>query len=202
MDRPPTPAPDSSDHLDRILALVRTHVPQLRIVQKREVWWMRAAGRALRPIVPDFETRYTTVIGSTVYLPRPLGDFPRDALAATLAHELVHQLDQQRWGPLFYVSYGVTPLPVWRTHRAYWERRAYAVDLMLAHHTGGERHLARVEARLGELFAGSGYVWMWGGRAAAQAYLAPLTDQIRRGILQQADPYDAILAAWTGRSSG
>jgi hypothetical protein len=187
-----------SDRLDRMLGLVRSRVPALRIVQKRDVWWMRVAGRLLRPIVPAFETRYTTVIGSTVYLPRPLGDFPRDALAATLAHELVHQLDQQRWGIVFYVSYAVTPLPLWRTHRAYWERRAYAVDLMLAHHTGGDRQLERVEARLAELFGGAGYLWMWGGRDAAARYLHPVTEQVRRGSLQQSAPYDAILSAWRG----
>ncbi len=186
------------DRLDRMLGLVRTHVPDLRIVQKRDVWWMRLAGVVLRPVVPDFESRYTTVIGSTVYLPRPLGDFPRDVLAATLAHELVHQLDQQRTGLAFYVSYALTPLPVWRTHRAYWERRAYGVDLMLAHHIGGEKQLKLVEARLAVLFGGSGYLWMWGGREAAAQYLAPIADQVRRGILQQSEPYDRILEAWRG----
>ena len=147
-----------------MLDLVRSHVPDLRIVHKRDVWWMRAAGALLRPVIPDFESRYTTVIGNTVYLPCPLAEFPREALAATLAHELVHQLDQAEHGLFFYVSYALTPLPVWRTHRAHWERRGYAVDLMLAHHLGGDRHLKAAEKRLRDLFAGPGYLWMWGGR--------------------------------------
>ncbi|MEZ4323348.1 MAG: hypothetical protein R3F61_38140 [Myxococcota bacterium] len=186
------------DRLDRILALVRTHVPDTRIVQKRDVWWMRAVGRVLRPLIPDFETRYTTVIGNTVYLPCPLADFPRDALAATLAHELVHQLDQREWGVWFYLSYGLTPLPLWRTHRAHWERRAYAVDLMLARQIGGDARVSLVAARLRELFGGPGYGWMWGGRAAAEAYLAPVVERVRSGELQQEAPYAEILEAWEG----
>lgn len=186
------------DRLDRVLALVREHVPNLRIVPKSEVWWMRAAGRALAPVIPDFSTRYTTVVGDTVYLPCAAEGFARDALAATLAHELVHQLDQQRTGLWFYVSYAAFPLPVWRTDRAHWERRAYAVDLMIAHWHGGDAHLARIEARLRELFAGPAYLWMWGGEEAAADYLAPVVAAIRAGTLQQQAPYDRILAAWRG----
>ena len=184
--------------LDRVLKLVRSEVPGLRVLDKSEVWWMRAAGRILRPVIPAFEKSYTTVIGDTVYLPCPKEEFPPDALAATLLHELVHQLDQAQWGALFYLSYGLTPLPVWRSHRAHWERRAYAVDLMIAHHVGGDAHLRRVEHRLRELFGGPGYGWMWGGRSAAASFLEPVVSRVRAGTLQQVDPYDRILSAWTG----
>lgn len=184
------------------MGLVREHVPGLRIVQKRDIWWMRAIGRLLKPINPEFMTRYTTVVGQTVYLPRPLADFPRDALAATLAHELVHQLDMQQWGPFFYVSYALTPLPVWRSHRAHWERRAYAVDLMLALHGGGEARLVAVETWLRGVFAGPDYGWMWGGRPAAATYLKPVVERVRSGELQKDAPYAAILEAWVGPTSG
>src|SRR5688500_17636861 len=107
-------------------------------------------------LMPEFMTRFTTVVGSTVYLPQPVDQLPREVLAGILAHELVHQIDQRRWGPLFYLSYGVA-LPTGRTMRAVWERRAYAVDLMLAHHHDGDRGLARCEKRLVKLFADRTY---------------------------------------------
>lgn len=187
--------------LDRVLELVRSEVPGLRIVDKSTVWWMRAAGRILRPMIPDFESRYTTVIGDTVYLPQPMDSMPPDALASTLLHELIHQRDQAAWGVLFYLSYGLTPLPLGRSHRAHWERRAYAVDLMLAHHIGGEPHLRRVEARICHLFSGAGYGWMWAGEGAAEAFLAPVVEPILAGTLQRVDPYDRILRAWVGPTS-
>ena len=185
------------DRLDRILALVRQHVPDLRLVHKAEVPWMRWAGAVLRPAMPEFMTHYATVVGDTVYLPRPVERIDREVLAATLAHELIHQLDQARWGPVFYVSYAVG-LPTGRGARAVWERRAYAVDLMLAHHQEGERGLHRKAEQLVRLFSGPGYLWMWAGRRAAREFLRPTVEAVRSEELQQTSPYLELLAAWCG----
>lgn len=183
------------DELDRMLALARREVPQLRLVYKETVWWMRAWGRLIAPVNPDFRTLYTVVIGSTVYLPREPEQMPRLALARTLAHELVHQLDQRQWGPLFYLSYGGA-MPVGRTVRAHWERRAYAVDLMLAHRSGGEVALDAAAERLAALFSGPSYGWMWAGRSSARSFLAPVVEAIREGTLQEQQPYREILAVF------
>jgi hypothetical protein len=185
------------DRLDRITNLVRRHVPGLRLVVKRDVPWLRRAAPAIERIMPDFMTRFTTVVGSTVYLPRPVRELPRDMLAGILAHELVHQLDQQRWGPIFYASYGVA-LPTGRTMRAVWERRAYAVDLMLAHHRDGDGGVAQLERRLAKLFSDRSYGWMWAGEDAASRFLAPVVEDVLAGRLQQTEPYSEILRAWVG----
>lgn len=183
------------DELDRMLALARREVPQLRLLYKERVWWMRAWGRVIAPVNPDFRTHYTVVIGSTVYLPREPDQMPRQALARTLAHELVHQIDQRQWGPLFYLSYGGA-MPVGRTVRAVWERRAYAVDLMLAHRSGGEAALDAAAERLAVLFSGPSYGWMWAGRSQARAFLGPTVEAIRAGELQQQAPYREIYAVF------
>lgn len=187
------------DRLDRMLALVRSHRPGLRLLHKADVRWMRWAGRLLRPISPDFDRAVTTVVGDTVYLPLPPERFDRDQLARLLAHELVHQLDQRSHGVKFYLTYLLTPLPFGRTHRARWERRAYAVDLMLAFEEGGEAGLLRAMHRIVGLFAGPSYGWMWGGRGAARDFLLPTVEAIRTGRLQGEWPYREILAAWRGR---
>ena len=184
--------------LDRMLALVRTHRPDVALVDKRQVPWMRAVGVAMKPLMPDFMHSVTTVIGDTVYLPRAPEQMPRDHLARILAHELVHQLDQAEHGARFYVSYAALPLPIARTRRAHWERRAYAVDLMLAYTDGGEPSLSHALDRVVPLFAGPAYGFMWAGRASARAYLAPVVADIRAGRLQRRAPYADILAAWTG----
>ncbi len=190
---------DPRGRLERMLETIRADFPNLRLVEKRTVPWMRVAARVLYPLMPGFETHVTTVIGSTVYLPGPPSSMDPNALAAILAHEYVHQLDQRDHGTLFYLSYGLTPLPCWRTHRAWWERRAYAVDMMLAHQEGGDAALAALESRLRALFAGPAYGWMWGGRSAAASFLRSTAQSVREGRLQRHPPYDRILAAWTGR---
>lgn len=183
--------------LDRIVDLCRQHVPNLSLVAKDDVRWMRWLGWTLKPVIPEFSSRYTTVLGSTVFLPAPPEQLDERMLASTLAHELVHQLDQQRWGLLFYLSYGFG-LPLGRTWRAYWERRAYAVDLMLAYESGGADALRRTANALTELFSGPAYFYMWAGRESAVDYLRPVVQDVLAGALQQQEPYRSILAAWRG----
>ena len=189
--------PDVSrpDRLDRMLALARAHRPGLRLVDKAESRLMRVAAVLVRPFMPTFMTQVTTVIGDTVFTPGPPEAIPRDRLARVLAHELVHQLDQAEWPVWFYVSYGLV-LPTFRTWRAHWERRAFAVDLMLVYLTGGEDLLQRGLPRIEALFAGPAYGWMWAGADAARSYLAPVVEAVRSGALQETEPYRSILEAW------
>ncbi|MCB9684833.1 MAG: hypothetical protein H6738_14470 [Alphaproteobacteria bacterium] len=184
--------------LERVLALVRRHRPGLRLVDKRTLPAARFVAWVVRPLAPDFADGTTTVLGDRVFLPRAPDEIDPDQLAAILCHELVHQLDQASY-PLFYVSYVLgPPLPLLRTARADWERRAYAVDLMLAHHDRGERGLHHLLEWLVDVFAGPTYGWMWIGRDAARTYLQPVVDEVLGGALQRREPYRSILAAWTG----
>ncbi|MFT6161793.1 MAG: hypothetical protein ACJAZO_004516 [Myxococcota bacterium] len=158
---------------------------------------MRWLAWTLKPVVPEFSSRFTTVIGNTVYLPDDPENLSPNMLASTMAHELVHQLDQQRYGVVFYLSYGLG-MPTGRTMRAYWERRAYAVDLMLAMEHGGPSHVRRTANRLVEIFCGSSYFWMWAGRISAAEYLRPIVEDVLDETLQRREPYRSILAAWRG----
>lgn len=186
------------DRLDRILALARRHRPGLRLVDKHDVPLARASAILLRPLMPTFMENVTTVIGDSVYLPGRPEQMDRLLLARILAHELVHQLDQAEHGLRFYVTYAVAPLPVGRTMRAHWERRAYAVDLMIAFEDGGEQGLARAVDAVATHFAGPTYAWMWAGSHAARQYVGAAADEVRSGALQQRAPYREILAAWKG----
>jgi len=188
------------DRLDRMLALVRRHRPRVRLVDRNTVPWMRLPGELARPFVGDINQRFTTVLGDVVYLPGPVERFDRDHLAAVLAHELVHQLDQARSGPWFYASY-VLFAPTGRTMRADWERRAYAVDLLLAHERGGEQAVLATRDRLVTVFAGPSYGFMWAGRASAERFLQPVVDAVLDGTLAQQAPYRDILRAWRGEDA-
>ncbi|MFK7931745.1 MAG: hypothetical protein AB8H79_26445 [Myxococcota bacterium] len=187
----------ATDRLDRMISLVRRYRPRLRLVDRNEVRWFALCGEAMRPVVGEVNRKFTTVLGDTVYLPGPVDSFDREHLAAVLAHELVHQLDQQQFGPWFYLSYGIAA-PAVRTARAMWERRAYAVDLMLAFERGGSPAVLSTLDRLVDVFAGPSYGFMWAGQASARAYLQPIADEVLQGTLARRAPYDAILAAWRG----
>lgn len=186
------------NRLDRMTDHIRERVPNLRLVNKSEVWWMRVLGIVLWPLVPNFMTDFTTVFGDTVYLPDDPARLEPDRLAITLAHEYVHQVDQQDNGLWFYLSYVLTPLPIWRTHRAHWERRGYAVDMMIAFERGQDEALNRKLLWLVDIFTGPNYAWMYGGRRAARDYLERTADQVRHNELQKTPLYAGILNAWRG----
>ena len=108
---------------------------------------MRALAVLVRPLMPGFLTRVTTVIGDTIYTPGPPESLPEGLLARIVAHELVHQLDQARFGPVFYLSY-LFVLPVGRTARAHSERRAHAVAVLLSLVEDGPSGLEMTRRRL------------------------------------------------------
>ncbi|MBN2799320.1 MAG: hypothetical protein JXX28_09260 [Deltaproteobacteria bacterium] len=182
---------------EHMLHQAARHGAPLRLGYKLEHRWTRLVGRLLRPILPEFMDRTATVVGGVIYLPLRRGALPDDLIARVVAHEWVHRRDMLAFGPLFYLSYALL-LPVGWTARAHWERRAYAVELMLAWEEGGEQRLAATEAELVTFFAGSSYLWMCPGRRRAQRCLAPVSQQIRAGTLQETIPYRHILAAWRG----
>jgi hypothetical protein len=137
------------DDIERALRAQR-----VRLVPKRSSRLMRAAALALRALgLRDFQERYWTTIGRTIYYPACVCDplAHRDVLA----HELVHVRQWQRWGVLLWISYLLLPLPFglsWFRWR--WEREAYLVQIERA--TDREREIERVVTALW-----SGYGWPW-----------------------------------------
>ncbi len=106
---------------------------------------------------PDFMTQYTTVVGHTIYLPSiKMQTTDEEILMRTIAHEVVHILDSERWSlPVFISGYlfpqilaaGIILMPfigLWALlfllfllplpsgFRLYFESRAYAIDVLTA----------------------------------------------------------------------
>lgn len=137
-----------------------------RVRYKDESWEMQLINLVALWFCPDFMTRYTTVIGSTIYLPsREYVEAQGDAVLRTLAHEVVHLLDAERWSePAFMFAY-LSPqilalgiftfpffgfwsllfllflLPIPSPFRFYFESRGYAMDILTAHEALKERTL-------------------------------------------------------------
>jgi hypothetical protein len=87
---------------DDYLRALRAKVPHVRLVPKAEDPFSKAIDRALRVITfggqSAYMTRYTTVIGRTIYLPSRWKDMSELDRVIVLRHEAVHLAQFARYG--------------------------------------------------------------------------------------------------------
>ena len=133
--------------------LNKLHPVKIRF--KDESPFMQVLNLFVMGFCPTFLSEYTTVIGNMIYFPnRHYIDAKPESAMRTLAHEMVHVMDMSKWSPvLFNLSYlfpqilavGVFSfpwlgwwallfllflLPIPAPFRAYFEARAYAIDVL------------------------------------------------------------------------
>ncbi|MEL6589682.1 MAG: hypothetical protein AAFP02_10090 [Bacteroidota bacterium] len=149
---------------------------------KEEAWEMQILQALIGWFCPGFLSRFTTVIGRTIYFPnRAYIERNPEAAMRILAHEAVHLSDAAKisW-PLFAVAYlfpqilavGVFSfpwlgpwallfllflLPIPSPTRARYESRAYAIDLLTHHPDVHHQILAHATAQ----FEGWNYYKMY-----------------------------------------
>lgn len=149
---------------------------------KDESRLMRLIGRVLRPLVPDFMSRYATTIRRTIYVPRSWRTISEDLLA----HELQHVRDAVRFPILFEVSYLLLPLPVVFTARAFWEWRGYRINVERAAERG--ESLEETQEWIRSQFCGPAYAWMWPFPKAVDRWVADEYAKAKRpGIPKRGD---------------
>lgn len=176
----------------------------------------------VRWYIPTYLTHYTTVVGQSIFLPDE-GALHSPNLRFTLAHEVVHLLDQKRLTlPLFLLLYlspqifaiGVLSFP-WLGWHAFWflifalpwpspgrvyiEARAYGLELYLLANCGYQID----EQRFVDPFVSSGYYFMSWSRSNAEKRLQHYmlttkagTDPTLRKVVetfQECDPNGASL---------
>jgi len=146
-----------------------SEVVPLKVKFKDEAWEMQVLYIFIFWFNPEFLTRYTTVIGNTIYFPdRSYIQQHEGGAMKTLAHEVVHILDADRQGMgpfalayLFpqFLTLGVVffpflgfwalifllfALPWPAPFRAEYEARAYALDLLMTPKEIREEELDRI----------------------------------------------------------
>lgn len=101
------------------------------MVRKKDSRLVRLIGLLLRPFNPKFMEEYTTVIGSTIYLPNRWDSFSKKKQIIILAHENVHIEQYREHGLWFLLSYALLPLPMfYATYRCRWEAEAYQINIL------------------------------------------------------------------------
>jgi len=170
-----------------LVATLRQHLPGFRIAFKDDPsawmpWHHRFVHAIGREFVPDYDTRFTTVLSPVIYL--PAGTRVRYARRCeqwyeTLRHEYIHILDAKHhpiWMPL---SYAVIP-PLGITMRAYWELRGYSQTMVVRHELGQPLDGPFFE-HLVDLFAGPAYGYMLWPRPLARRVLEHVRTCVEAG---------------------
>jgi hypothetical protein len=144
-------------------------VPGLCVVHKEHDALSRLVDRALRIVtlggMREYMTRYTTVLGRTIYV--PIGwDTRSDAERyITLRHEAVHLRQAKRMGMLWMgFVYAVPILPMglaWGRARIEWEAYAETLRAVAEVHGLEAARSPELRAHVVRQFTSPAYGWMW-----------------------------------------
>lgn len=164
---------------EAFLAELSRTMPNVRIVRKSDDRFSRAIDGALRVITfggqSAYMTRYTTVIGRTIYLPARWSEMSDVDRVIVLRHEAVHLRQFARYGLFgtsFLYLFPIFPFGL-AAGRAFIEWEAYRETLRATAELKGIEAAASetLERYIVEQFTSPAYAWMW-----------PFPGQMRRRI--------------------
>lgn len=177
---------------ERYLATLREEFPALRVVRKEDDGLQKVLDVLLRIGTlnqqRDYLTKYTTVIGATIYTPRSWETRSDEERYVTLRHEAVHLRQARRMGQLgMSLVYGVVFFPIvlsWGRAQIEWEAYAETLWAMAEVHGLAYASSRPVREHIVRQFTSAAYGWMW-----------PFPGQVNRWI-------DAELAKIAASPSG
>jgi hypothetical protein len=169
-------APRSEAFLDDL----RREFPGLRIVDKTDSDFCRAIDAALRVVTfgaqSAFTTKYTTVLGRTIYLPSAWPERSDLDRYVTLRHEAIHLRQFERYGTLgmaLLYLFPIFPLGL-ALGRARIEWEAYAETLRATAEVRGIEAAAdpALHEHIVRQFTSGAYGWMWPFRRKVLSWIA------------------------------
>ncbi len=182
------------DRAARYLARMEAEFPGLRVVRKADSSLSRVIDVALRVVTlgmqREYMTRYTTVLGHTIYTPEiweTQGELDR---YLTLRHEAVHLRQLRRYGfVVMSFLYAVPFFPLGLAYgRARIEWEAYAETLRAVAEVKGIAGASdpALRERIVRQFVGPAYGWMWPFRAQVEGWIDDELARIRGGAMPDA----------------
>ncbi len=180
-----------STMFERFLLLARVHMP-FKIKCKDDSKLMRFLGFFVKLFNPRFN-KYTTILGNTIYLPKPLYDNPHENQIPLFAHEIVHYRHRKRLTTALYRFLFLFPqvfapicllslLAIWFSNwwllsllglgllspipapgRVYIEKHGYLMSLAIAYWRYGSDFAAYLLPRIVKQFTGNAYYYMGAG---------------------------------------
>lgn len=194
---------------ERFIEAIRKEFPGFAIVDKDGDRLSRLIDGALKALTlggqRDYLTRYHTVIGNTLYVPRAWRSTPDVERLIVLRHERVHLRQRRRYGMvLFALLYLVVFLPLGLAYgRARLEWEAYAETLRATAELQGleAARSAQLRNRIVGRFTGPEYGWMWPFRRQVEKWYAQVLDELgSAGSQQEGDGGGRRAGAAQGRA--
>ena len=130
--------------------------PKFKLVEKEQSNFMKFLNFFVQLWNSEFLTKYTTVLGYKVYMPKAITD--SDMGYEILRHEAVHMRQWRKWWILQPITYAI--LPIGPSFRAYWEFQGYVESMRALKFLGWPITDAYIEA-IAKQFYGSAYLFMW-----------------------------------------
>jgi hypothetical protein len=182
--------------VDRFIDEMRVEFPGFRIVRKETDRLSRLIDLGLRALTlgrqRDYLTRYHTVLGRTLYVPRTWATATDHERLVVLRHERVHLRQTRRFGRLGLAFLYLIPFfPVglaWGRARLEWE--AYEETLRATVELEGPEKAAdpALRRRIVDRFVGPDYGWMWPFRRQVERWyddaLAVILREVSTGPLR------------------
>lgn len=170
------------------LALVRKRNPKIELRAKENSKLMKLIGFFVKPFNPEFNIRYTTTIGSTIWMPSQVAaTLPEEYFLEVVTHECQHILDDNQNPVLFKLSYLFPQVlallsllaifailwPMWifwlacllflsplpAYWRYKWELNGYRTSILFNRYYN--RNPERTKARIAEQITGPSYYFAW-----------------------------------------
>lgn len=169
--------------LSRVEREIKKEFPSFRVVMKKDSRLMSVLDVLLR-IISFGQLRYfmkfTTTLGTTVYVPNDWERFEALTRAVILRHEAVHMRQSRRYGRLlFSFLYLFFPLPVVLAYyRTELEKEAYEESLRAYHEYGVDIRL--IKAQMVSHFTSAEYLWMWPLKKSVEAWFDTTVERITK----------------------
>lgn len=190
MSGPRTTTNTGRSRADSFWASMQAEFPGVRIVEKERDALSRWIDRFLRVVTlggqSAYLTRYTTVIGRTIYVPTSWATRPDAERYITLRHEAVHLRQAVRMGPVVMALVYLLPfVPIGLAYgRARIEWEAYADTLRAYVELYGLAYArsAAVRDHLVAQFTSAAYGWMWPFPRQIERWIADELARIEREL--------------------
>jgi hypothetical protein len=172
--------------LDALLEAIRDEFPRFRVVRKSESHLSKAIDVALRAITlggqRSFMSRYSTVIGDTLYVPEGWDRIDPIEAIITLRHERVHLRQRRRYtlpGMAFLYLVPILPLGLaWGRARIEWEAYEETVRATWELRGAAAARSPSLRAHVVGRFVGPDYGWMWPFSAQVERWYDDLLARI------------------------
>jgi hypothetical protein len=175
--------------VDQFVDQLRREFPGFRIVPKDDSRLSRLIDLGLRGVTlgrqRHYLTRYHTVIGRTLYVPRAWETMSDQDKLILLRHERVHLYQSRRFGSVLMAFMYLVPIfPLglaWGRAKLEWE--AYEETLRATAELKGIAFAARPELRdrIVSRFVGPDYGWMWPFRSHVNRWYDDALRRIQAG---------------------